>query len=90
MKIIILSAFEDSMQKKTGGSVRIFNLSKALAAAGNKVSVILPKFQPTSTSVDGISVYALKGSVPKAALKALGNRLKIARTTSFYSLTPSS
>lgn len=84
MNIYILSAFEDSMRKETGGSVRIYNLAKALAATGNNVHVVLPNFETNSKIVDGIAVHELKGLLPKAVLKAVGNRAHIVRPSSFY------
>ena len=88
MKILVLTAFEDSMRKETGGSVRIYNLAKALSQAGNSVEVVLPKYHASSELVDGVTVHALKGLTPKKLLKAVGDRLKIARATSFYFFDP--
>ena len=72
------------MRKETGGSVRIYNLARGLAKAGNNVEVVLPNYQTNHKNVDGIPVHELHGFMPKALLQAVGNQTKIARPSSFY------
>jgi len=84
MKICILSSFEDSMQKDTGASVRIFNLAKGLTAAGNEVRVIIPRLHATYESVEGIALNGLKGLSPRAMLEVLKKITNVTRTTSLY------
>jgi glycosyltransferase involved in cell wall biosynthesis len=84
MNIFILSSFEDSMQKDTGGSVRIYNLAKGLASNGNNVKVILPKYQATLEVVEGVAVHGFKGLTPKAMLEVLRKILNVTRPTALY------
>jgi glycosyltransferase involved in cell wall biosynthesis len=84
MRICILSAYEDSMQKDTGASVRIYNLAKGLASTGNKVNVVLPKYRASSEFVDKISVYGLNGFCPSGVLKVIGKVGKIAKPSALY------
>lgn len=84
MRIYILSAFQDSMQKDTAGSVRIYNLARNLAATGNDVNVILPAEQRASEIVDGVKVHFLRGLTPRLILQVLSKVLSIARPTSMY------
>ncbi len=84
MRISILSAYEDSMQNDSGASVRIINLAKGLAATGNKVNVILPKFHTSTEYVDKISVYGLNGFLPKSLLKIIGKIGKIEKPSALY------
>jgi glycosyltransferase involved in cell wall biosynthesis len=84
MKIIILSSFEDSMQKDAGYSVRTFNLAKGLAESGNIVNVVLPKDRLTHEFADGVTVYGFKGLIPRAMLKVLSKTMGISRPTSIY------
>jgi glycosyltransferase involved in cell wall biosynthesis len=86
MKICILSAYEDSMQKDTGASVRIYNLAKGLAENGNHVQVILPKYHSNSKTIDGIPVYGLNGVCPSNLLRVLGKAGKIAKPSALYFL----
>ncbi|HVP92729.1 MAG TPA: hypothetical protein VMS94_03200, partial [Acidobacteriota bacterium] len=71
MRICVLSSFEDSMQRDTGASVRIYNLLKGLAANGNDVKLIIPSYHLTREIVDGVTVHALNGLSPKAVLEVL-------------------
>ena len=57
MKIRVLGAFEDSMQKETGFSVRIYKLVTGLAATGNDVTLIMPKYRATR-EVEEVTVMA--------------------------------
>ncbi len=84
MNVSILSAFEDSMRKETGGSVRTYNLAKALQKTGANVQVILPNFKQCSEKIENLTVHKFKGFIPKAILRAVGKKLGIARPTSFY------
>jgi glycosyltransferase involved in cell wall biosynthesis len=84
LKICILSSFEDSLQRDSGPSVRIYNLAKGLAEAGNSVKVILPSYDMNSSFVDGISVYGLKGIFPAVILKAFARLLKADRSTALF------
>jgi glycosyltransferase involved in cell wall biosynthesis len=84
MRICVLSAFEDSMQKDTGFSVRIYNLVKGLAATGNDVKLIIPKYQATREVVEGVTVYGLNGSIPRAILEVLKTLANVKRPTSLY------
>lgn len=84
LNICLLSSFEDSMQKDTGGSVRVYNLAKGLASTGNKVKVILPKYQATLEVVEGVTVYGFKGLTPKALLEVLRKILNVTRPTALY------
>jgi glycosyltransferase involved in cell wall biosynthesis len=84
MKICILSSFEDSMQKDTGPSVRIYNLAKGVAALGNEVRVVMPKETNISDCIEGVEVYGFRGLYPKIVLKALKKLVGVARSTSLY------
>ena len=84
MRICILSAYEDSMQNDTGASVRIINLAKGLAATGNKVNVILPKYHASTEFVDKIPVHELNGFLPKSLLKIIGKIGKIEKPSALY------
>jgi len=84
MKICVLSSFEDSMQKDSGASIRIYNLAKGLAALGHKVTVIIPSFNPTFELVEGVTVYGIKGLYPKAMLEVLQKLVNVGRPTALY------
>ena len=84
MKICILSSFEDSMQKRSGASVRIYNLAKNLAANGNDVQVIVPGRQNSSEFVEGVSVLGFRGFSPRIVLELLTKFVDIGRPTSLY------
>jgi len=84
MKICILSSFEDSMQKDTGASVRIYNLAKGLAKSGNDVKVILPMDRTTYEFIDGVKVYGFKGLIPRPMLEILRKLANVTRPTSIY------
>ncbi|MEM2143739.1 MAG: glycosyltransferase family 4 protein [Candidatus Jordarchaeaceae archaeon] len=84
MKICFLSPFEDSMQRDTGASVRIYNLAKGLAALGNDVELIMPSTQDYSQCVDGIKVYGVKGFLPINVLQILKNIFDVLRATALY------
>jgi glycosyltransferase involved in cell wall biosynthesis len=84
LKICILSSFEDSMMRDSGPSVRIYNLAKGLAAAGNDVKVVMPSYKIKFDFVDQISVCSLKGIFPAVMLKAFSKLLKADRFTALY------
>jgi glycosyltransferase involved in cell wall biosynthesis len=72
------------MQKSAGYSVRTYNLARSLAESGNEVSVILPKDKPFLQSVEGVTVYGLKGFIPRPMLQVLSKVAGISRPTSIY------
>jgi glycosyltransferase involved in cell wall biosynthesis len=72
------------MQKDTGASVRIYNLSKGLSALGHEVKVIIPTTDTSSKIVDGVEVHGLKGLAPIALLKVLKRFLNVLRPTALY------
>jgi glycosyltransferase involved in cell wall biosynthesis len=76
------------MRKDTGASVRIYNLAKNLAAAGNHVSVIIPKLQATHEFVEGVTVNGFKGLSPRTMLEVLRKFANITRPTSLYFYDP--
>lgn len=76
------------MQKDTGASVRIHNLAKGLATAGNEVKVILPKYRATCEFIDGVTVHGLSGLSPRAMLEVLRKLLNVTRPTSLYFYDP--
>lgn len=84
MRICIVSAFEDTMSKDTGFSVRIYNLAKNLAALGNDVDLVLPKFTETCERIDGVTVHCLKGFTPKRILKQISKFMGVLRPTSLF------
>ena len=88
MNICILSAFEDSMLKDTGASVRIYNLSKSIATIGCKVELIIPKSKETCDVIDGVTVRGLNGLLPPRFLKAISRLIGVSRPTTllFYDL----
>ena len=88
MRICILSAFEDSMQKETGASVRIYNLSKGLAGLGNQVELILPKYAESCERIDGITVHSYRGFFPRKLLKLISKFLGVLRPTSLFFYDP--
>src|ERR1039458_3886162 len=88
MKICIISAFEDTMLKDTGPSVRIYNLAKNLVALGNDVEMVLPKFTETCENIDGVTVHFLKGFFPKKLLEQISKLLGILRPTFMFSYDP--
>lgn len=84
MKICILSAFEDSMLKDTGASVRIYNLSKGLASLGYDVELVLPKNQESYEYIDGVKVHELSGFIPKKLMEAIGRLMGVDRATTLF------
>ena len=88
MRICILSAFEDSMRKDTGASVRIYNLSKGLAGLGNQVELILPKYAESCERVDGITVRSYRGFFPRKLLKLISKFLGVLRPTALFFYDP--
>lgn len=76
------------MQRDSGSSVRIYNLAKGLAAAGNHVNVIMPKLQTTHEFVEGVSVNGFKGLSPRAMLDVLRRFANVTRPTSLYFYDP--
>src|SRR3990170_7278908 len=88
MKICILSAFEDSMLKDTGASVRIYNLAISLAASGNDVKLIIPKFVESCEHIQGVTVQGLKGFLPRKFLEIVGRFLGVFRPTVLFFYDP--
>lgn len=88
MKICILSAFEDSLLKDTGYSVRICNLAENLAKFGNKVFLIIPGYNCHVKKINGLTVYTIKGLLPRFFLKILGKLLGVDKITSLYFYDP--
>jgi glycosyltransferase involved in cell wall biosynthesis len=88
MQICILSAFEDSMQKNTGASVRIYNLSKGLAGLGNQVELILPNYVESCERIDGVAVCSYKGFFPAKFLKLISRFLGVLRPTALFFYDP--
>lgn len=88
MRICIISAFEDAMLKDTGPSVRIYNLAKNLAALGNVVELVLPKFTDTCERIDGVTVHYLKGFTPQRILKLISKFMGVSRPSSLFSYDP--
>jgi glycosyltransferase involved in cell wall biosynthesis len=84
MNVCILSSFDDSMQKITGGSVRIYNLAKGLKNNGNSVTVVIPSENPRSENIDGVTVKSFRGLTPKPILNVLRKFLGVVRPTAFY------
>lgn len=84
MKICFLSPFDDSMQRDTGASVRIYNLAKGLATLGNDVELIMPSNQEYSQRVDGVRVHGVKGFLPTVVLRVFKNFFDVLRTTALY------
>jgi glycosyltransferase involved in cell wall biosynthesis len=84
MNICILSSVEDSMQKDTGASVRIYNLAKGLVECGNDVTIVVPKLHPTFEIVDGVKVRGFSGLFPKLVLDVLKRFVDIGRPTALY------
>lgn len=84
MKICILSSFEDSMQKDSGASIRIYNLAKGLVATGNDVTVIMPKYEAASELAEGVKIHCLRGLSSQAMLKVLKKFVNVGRPTALY------
>ncbi len=84
MKICILSAFEDSIERKSGASVRIYNLAKGLADLRNEVIVVMPARYPVSHHVDGFNAFWFKGIYPLAFLKISKRIVEATRPTLLY------
>lgn len=72
------------MEKDKGASVRIYNLAKSLVSIGHNVSMVLPKYKPTSDFVEGVAVYGLNGLWPEAVLRILKRLLGIKRSSALY------
>jgi glycosyltransferase involved in cell wall biosynthesis len=88
LKICILSAFEDSMLKDTGASVRIYNLSRYLASKGNTVELIIPKHTEACESIEGVTVHSLKGLLPRRLLEAISRLIGVSRPTTLFFYDP--
>lgn len=86
MQICFLSAFEDSLSRDTGYSVRMYNLAKGLVDLGNTVHVIIPGSNVAKGKIDRFFVYKLRGFLPKKVLHFLARALGIAKpmTLIFY------
>jgi glycosyltransferase involved in cell wall biosynthesis len=76
------------MQKETGASVRIYNLSKGLAGLGNQVELILPKYAESCERIDGITVHSYRGFFPRKLLKLISKFLGVLRPTSLFFYDP--
>ena len=88
MRICILSAYEDSMQRDTGASVRIYNLSKQLADLGNHVELIIPKYVESCERIDGVTVRGYSGFLPKTLLRLISKILGVIRPTTLFFYDP--
>ena len=84
MKICILSAFEDSLARDTGYSVRIYNLAKNLVKLGNDVHIVLPQYASEYKEVNGLNVYGIRGAIPKIVIQVFGRSLGIVKSTFLY------
>jgi glycosyltransferase involved in cell wall biosynthesis len=84
LKISIFSSFEDSMEKDSGASVRMYNLAKGLVSSGNVVEVIIPKKASSIEHVDGIIINGVRGFLPKAILDVVRRLVGVERSTSLY------
>lgn len=85
MKICILSSLEDSMQRDTGASVRIYYLVNGLAALGNDVQVIMPNEKNDSNHIENdVEIYGFRGLIPNIVLKAIKRLVGVKRFTSLY------
>jgi len=84
MNVCIFSAFEDSMLKQTGGSVRIFNLSKGLASLGNDVVLVIPKYDSMSEKVGDVKIQSFSGFFPRRLLELLSKIMGAYRPTSLF------
>jgi glycosyltransferase involved in cell wall biosynthesis len=84
VNICILSAFEDTLLKDTGASIRIYNLAKGLSSKGNRIKLILPKNQTSIKTVDGMSIRTIKGMCPITALKIASKIANIAKPSALY------
>jgi glycosyltransferase involved in cell wall biosynthesis len=76
------------MQRDTGASVRIYNLSKQLADLGNHVELIIPKYVESCERIDGITVRSYKGFLPKTLLKLISKILGVIRPTTLFFYDP--
>ena len=76
------------MQKDTGASVRIYNLSKGLAGLGNQVELILPKYVESCECIDGVTVQSYKGFFPTKFLKLISKFLGVLRPTTLFFYDP--
>lgn len=72
------------MRRDTAGSVRIFNLARGLASAGNVVKVIIPRDKAATEFVDGVTVHSFRGLIPRTMLEVLRKIVNIGRPTSIY------
>ena len=88
MKICVLSAFEDSMLRDTGGSVRIYNLLKGLVAQGHTVELIIPKTSEDCKIIDGVVVRSFNGLLPQKIIQKLSKILGIEKPTSLFFYDP--
>jgi len=88
LKVCILSAFEDSLSKDTGYSVRMYNLAKDLAKLGHEVHFIMPNYEVGYNRFEGINVYYVKGFLPRKILVFLSILLGVAKTSSLYFYDP--
>lgn len=88
MKVCILSAFEDSLSKDTGYSVRMYNLAKGLAKLGHEVHFIMPNYGVGYNRFEGINVYCVRGFLPRKILDFLSMLLGVAKPSSLYFYDP--
>jgi glycosyltransferase involved in cell wall biosynthesis len=88
MKVCILSAFEDSLSRSTGYSVRIYNLAAGLAELGDEVHIIIPKFNVRTEKFDALNVHKIRGFLPKKVLSTLSRLFGVTKSTSLYFYDP--
>jgi hypothetical protein len=66
-------SYEDSLEKDSGYSVRVYNLPKGLVLNGNNVRVVIPKKKRMIREVDGIRLHGFNGFYPIGFLGILKN-----------------
>lgn len=76
------------MQRDTGASVRIYNLSKQLADLGNHVELIIPKYVESCERIDGVTVRGYSGFLPKTLLRLISKILGVIRPTTLFFYDP--
>lgn len=83
MKICIISHY-DVLRKDTGGSVRTYNIAKALAENNHNVNIVVPSKKDSLGSVDCIPIKGIKGLFPYSVLKFFSVLLGVSRAASLY------
>ena len=84
MKICILSAFEDSLKRDTGPSMRIYGLAKGLTCLGHEIHVIIPSRSDANSHIDGIAVHEVRGLYPSPILRILSGCLGVTKSSSIF------